>query len=389
MAAGLSVVWLLTFLAHFRSDGSWEQFFVGALPEKEQEGVLVVMNGTCEEKTELMSFHVSGKGTLFLADSDLHDPRFDNMRRDFDFSANFVPDDNFTSDPADNCAYYLSIYPTEEYADQYFSDFPIIYAVLVITCFLIATLCFAMYDILVQRRQRKLLETAQKTSAIVSSLFPSNVRDRLLEELNTPAESTERMMKPKLGSMQRSRHRNNSLSMSSSHNRMMRQSSFAGLGMNSFGMEDVSSAGSGGIATSEIIFGSKPIADLFPSTTISKLRVASCFVMSERNEVKQAHPLCSCFTQCLRIWLVSSFQDASVWLPQMSRSLIQLILFLYTGFTAWSSTREPTAVFTLLETVYHSFDSIAKRRKVFKVETVGDCYGESAAKAYSAVNGAI
>ena len=44
------------------------------------------------------------------------------------------------------------------------------------------------------------------------------------------------------------------------------------------------------------------------------------------------------------------------------------------GFTAWSSTREPIQVFTLLETVYHSFDQIAKRRRVFKVETIGDCY---------------
>jgi len=36
-------------------------------------------------------------------------------------------------------------------------------------------------------------------------------------------------------------------------------------------------------------------------------------------------------------------------------------------------------VFTLLETLYHSFDMLAKRRRVFKVETVGDCYvaGES------------
>jgi class 3 adenylate cyclase len=44
------------------------------------------------------------------------------------------------------------------------------------------------------------------------------------------------------------------------------------------------------------------------------------------------------------------------------------------GFTAWSSTREPTQVFTLLETIYRAFDEIAKRRRVFKVETVGDCY---------------
>lgn len=44
------------------------------------------------------------------------------------------------------------------------------------------------------------------------------------------------------------------------------------------------------------------------------------------------------------------------------------------GFTAWSSMREPAQVFTLLETIYHSFDEIAKQRGVFKVETVGDCY---------------
>ncbi|CAB9504460.1 Receptor-type guanylate cyclase gcy [Seminavis robusta] len=44
------------------------------------------------------------------------------------------------------------------------------------------------------------------------------------------------------------------------------------------------------------------------------------------------------------------------------------------GFTAWSSQRDPISVFHLLETVYNAFDEIAARRKVFKVETVGDCY---------------
>jgi class 3 adenylate cyclase len=38
------------------------------------------------------------------------------------------------------------------------------------------------------------------------------------------------------------------------------------------------------------------------------------------------------------------------------------------GFTAWSSVREPTQVFTLLETIYSAFDTIAARRGVFKVE---------------------
>jgi len=44
------------------------------------------------------------------------------------------------------------------------------------------------------------------------------------------------------------------------------------------------------------------------------------------------------------------------------------------GFTAWSSTREPAQVFQLLETIYGAFDEIARKRGIFKVETVGDCY---------------
>ena len=44
------------------------------------------------------------------------------------------------------------------------------------------------------------------------------------------------------------------------------------------------------------------------------------------------------------------------------------------NFTAWASTREPTQVFTLLQSLYQGFDTIAARRKVFKVETIGDSY---------------
>jgi Adenylate and Guanylate cyclase catalytic domain len=38
------------------------------------------------------------------------------------------------------------------------------------------------------------------------------------------------------------------------------------------------------------------------------------------------------------------------------------------------SVRDPYQVFTLLETIYGAFDKVAHRRKVFKVETIGDSY---------------
>lgn len=44
------------------------------------------------------------------------------------------------------------------------------------------------------------------------------------------------------------------------------------------------------------------------------------------------------------------------------------------GFSAWSSAREPHQVFKLLETLYENFDHLASKHKVFKVETVRDCY---------------
>ena len=44
------------------------------------------------------------------------------------------------------------------------------------------------------------------------------------------------------------------------------------------------------------------------------------------------------------------------------------------GFTAWSTTREPTQVFQLLETLYCEFDKLTKLLGVFKVETIGDTY---------------
>lgn len=36
--------------------------------------------------------------------------------------------------------------------------------------------------------------------------------------------------------------------------------------------------------------------------------------------------------------------------------------------------RDPAQVFTLLESIYSSFDAVARKRGVFKVETVGDSY---------------
>lgn len=68
---------------------------------------------------------------------------------------------------------------------------------------------------------------------------------------------------------------------------------------------------------------------------------------------------------------IQGFQTAPIadFFPQVSIMFADLV-----GFTAWSSVREPSQVFFLLETIYSAFDAIARRRNVLKIETVGDCY---------------
>jgi len=52
------------------------------------------------------------------------------------------------------------------------------------------------------------------------------------------------------------------------------------------------------------------------------------------------------------------FPDASISLADIS------------GFTAFSSSRQPAHSFQLLETLYQTFDKVAQRKRIFKVETV-------------------
>jgi class 3 adenylate cyclase len=79
----------------------------------------------------------------------------------------------------------------------------------------------------------------------------------------------------------------------------------------------------------------------------------------------------------LKSWLVDGGVQKGDASEQPIADLFPKATVLFTdiaGFTAWSSSREPTQVFTLLQNIYRNFDEIADRRRVFKVETIGDSY---------------
>jgi hypothetical protein len=171
------------------------------------------------------------------------------------------------------CPFSISVYPTAKFRSNFITLTPLVVTLAVALIFVFTVFMFIMYDRFVERRQKIVLRKAVQTSAIVSSMFPKSVQDRLLEA-NEKARTQ----------------------VSTGANSRM-NSFFNGAERNDYDQHD-------------------PIADLFPNCTVL-------------------------------------FADIA-------------------GFTAWSSSRDPAQVFVLLQAVYQAFDAIANRRKVFKVETIGD-----------------
>jgi len=262
----------------------WGVFFTDVLPAHEQD-IYVVLENTCGQTH---TYEIFGHEPVYKGEGNLHDTGVDedNLEDTFEFSPETAKEDEEGKHKL--CHYIAHVYPSPVWRSKFFTSNPYTYAAAVMCCFIITAFGFIMYDCLVQARQKKVMKSAARTNAIVSSLFPENVRDRLLNEATN--EGGPMSGKPGSAGKRRDSWSDPSGAFLTSKNANKQ----AGETQNS----------------SEAIFGSKPIADLFPATTIM-------------------------------------FADM-------------------VGFTAWSSVREPSQVFTLLETVYHSFDLIAKRRRVFK-----------------------
>jgi hypothetical protein len=177
-----------------------------------------------------------------------------------------------------NFQYTIALYPSNGLLETYTTNNPWIYAIVVALIFTCTSLVFILYDYMVQRRQKKVMRSALNANAVVSSLFPVDVQERLLQDAEDQMKEKKRAKKWRGAKSQ----------------------------LKNFLEDQHDTEGELRLEP----FATKPIADLFPSTTVMMADLA--------------------------------------------------------GFTAWSSVREPVQVFILLETVYHCFDKIAKRRRVFK-----------------------
>ena len=82
----------------------------------------------------------------------------------------------------EGCRYSIRVYPSQEFEDSHYTNTPWVYAVVLLALFFLTSFVFLMYDWVVQLRQKKVMKSAMASGAIVSSLFPEQVRNQLYQE---------------------------------------------------------------------------------------------------------------------------------------------------------------------------------------------------------------
>jgi hypothetical protein len=127
---------------------------------------------------------VDGDDAVFHGDGDIHDSKYDHLRRWTLFGEQLmepISSPTYTGPPlsASPCASKLRVYPSKELEDSYVNSFPMIATIVTACIFAFTSLVFVTYDWLVERRQRTVMTSATRADNLVSSLFPTHVKESL------------------------------------------------------------------------------------------------------------------------------------------------------------------------------------------------------------------
>jgi class 3 adenylate cyclase len=159
----------------------WRDLIKHILPSG-SDGMNVVIANTCNQT---FTYELRGEEAIYLGPSDLHDSEFDHLKRSVPLGALGVSD-RYSGLPLSNrgCQFMLRTYPSKTMRDGFDTSYPVTFTASAVVIFLFTSMVFVIYDYLVERRQKKVLSSAIKSNAIVSSLFPKTVRDRLFQANN-------------------------------------------------------------------------------------------------------------------------------------------------------------------------------------------------------------
>lgn len=159
----------------------WRYFFEEILPA-ETLPLHVVLENTCGDAT---TFAIEGREARVLEKRDVHDTQYDNLALETTFAEFANSPDVVTSDLEEICIYTMTVYPTEEFADEFKTARPAVYAVVVLSVFLLTCVLFVTFDVLITRHRNAVMDTAKKQNAIVSSLFPKSIQAKMMDQINS------------------------------------------------------------------------------------------------------------------------------------------------------------------------------------------------------------
>jgi hypothetical protein len=109
-----------------------------------------------------------------------------------DLTSSATGNSRYSGVPVQNatCPFHLRVFPSQTTKNNSETNQPVLFTVCAVLIFAFTSLIFVCYDWMVERRQKKLMTTAAQSSAIVSSLFPETVRDRLFRTSQDDTQST-------------------------------------------------------------------------------------------------------------------------------------------------------------------------------------------------------
>ena len=160
-------------VGHYLAVIEWEFYFSRVLHQG-AHGIVVILKNSCGQA---YTFVVNGDQATFIGEGDNHNSKYDKYKKSAKL---FDPSETIRLQEDDHCFYSIDVFPSDDMKDDYISSDPLVYSAIVLVIMLGTAVVFQLYETLVQRHQRKVLEKVVKTNAIVSSLFPENVRDRLI-----------------------------------------------------------------------------------------------------------------------------------------------------------------------------------------------------------------
>eukprot|EP00977_Amphora_coffeiformis_P000685 scaffold149_cov179-Amphora_coffeaeformis.AAC.8 len=161
--------------------GLWDFYLSNLLPEG-VNGVYAVLSNSC---AQTVTYSINGPVATYRGEGDLHDTSFDSLKESLVFegfgnSAEAVR-------RIGQCDYILNLYPSSEFRNEYDNTRAIVFTVILGAVFVATGIIFLVFVVLVQQRQNKVVATATKTNAIVESLFPGTVRDRIMKDVEAQA----------------------------------------------------------------------------------------------------------------------------------------------------------------------------------------------------------